>query len=79
MWTKKTDKTADLNFRCAHMSEGTFFPLCDSFVFPVSVLCSQIFTIKLNYQPNNGLTYAIAIFFFFFFFFFFLLFYLIRK
>ena len=31
------------------------------FVFSVSVFWSQIFTLKLNLQPNIGLTYAISI------------------
>ena len=31
------------------------------FVFPISVLCSQIFTLILNIRPKVGLTYAISI------------------
>ena len=31
------------------------------FVFSVSVVCSQILTLKLNLRPNIGLTYAISI------------------
>ena len=30
------------------------------FVFPVSVFCSQIFTLKLNLQPKVGMSYAIS-------------------
>ena len=32
-----------------------------SFVFPVSVFCSQLFALKLNLRPKVGLTYAISI------------------
>ena len=31
------------------------------FVFPISVFCSQIFTLILNLRPKVGLTYAISI------------------
>ena len=36
-------------------------PYQEPFVFSVSVLCYQIFTLKLKLQPNICLTYAISI------------------
>ena len=35
--------------------------LSETFVFSVSVLCSQIFTLKLNLWPKIGLNHAISI------------------
>ena len=47
------------------LNENILFWLTTSnqkpFIFSVSVICSQIFTVKLNLWPKIGLTYAISI------------------
>ena len=50
---------------CFILNENFLFWLTISyqkpFVFPISMFCSQIFTLKLNLRLNVGLTYAISI------------------
>ena len=56
---------SERRFLLGILNENILFLLTISyqklFVFSVSVVCSQVFTLKLNLQPKIGLTYAISI------------------